>query len=467
MAHRTKEALAGHVQLEFERLESEEGLPFRELLDEKRLRDALQRAGVKWRDGIYPPMVTLCAFLSQAIATDDPSCQNAVSRVLVDRVRRKLKPCSTDTSSYCTARGRLPEQVVADLTRERGQGLHRQAPSDWLWNGRRIVLVDGSTETMDDTPANQEEYPQSRGQKAGLGFPILRYVVLLSLAVGTALECAIGPCRGKHTGEQSLFRRTWDALHPGDLVLGDCLYDAYRDIVQLKARGIDSLFGKKQSRKCDFRKGRRLGKDDHLVVWKKTKYTASRYQSREEWKLLPDEIEMREVRVTVRRKGHKTRTIMIVTTLLDAEQYPVKDLAALFAARWNCELDLRSIKRVLGMHHSRCQSPEMVRKELWMHLLAYNLIRVRMAQAAARHDVLPRELSFTAATNHIHNFAHDLRSASGPEHDRIEGELLKAIAACRVGNRPGRKDPRAVKKRQQKYSFLTQPRNLARKRLAA
>jgi hypothetical protein len=467
MAHRTKEALAGHVQSEFRRLEAEEGLPFRELLDESRLIAALQRAGVEFRERIYTPMVTLCAFLSQVMANDDPSCENAVSRVLVDRVARNLKPCSTDTSSYCTARGKLMEEVIADLARETGQEIHRKAPEEWLISGRHVVMVDGSTETMADTAANQKEYPQSRGQKAGLGFPVLRYVVLLSLAVGTALECAIGPCRGKRTGEQSLFRKMWDALRPDDIVLGDCLFDAYRDIVQLKARGIDSLFGKKQSRICDFRKGRRLGKGDHIVVWKKPKYDASRYESREEWESLPKEIEMREIRVIVRRKGHKTRTIVIVTTLLDAEQYSAKELAALFAARWNCELDLRSIKRVLGMHHSRCQSPEMVRKELWMHLLAYNLIRVRMAQAADRHNVHPRKLSFTAATNHIHNFAHELRQSSGAEHDRIEGELLKAMAACRVGNRPGRKEPRAVKKRQQKYSYLMKPRAQARKQLAA
>jgi hypothetical protein len=319
MAHRSKEALSSHVQSELERLESAEGLPFRELLDEQRLMTGLERAGVEFRDRIYAPMVTLSAFLSQAMTKNDPSCENAVSRVLVDRVRRNLKPCSTDTSSYCTARGRLPEQVIADLTRETGQELHRKAPEEWLWNGRRVVMVDGSTETMADTTANQKEYPQSRSQKAGLGFPILRFVVLLSLAVGTALECAIGPCRGKHTGEQSLFRQMWDALRPEDIVLGDCLYDAYRDIVQLKARGIDCLFGRKQSRKCDFRKGRRLGENDHIVVWTKPRYVASRFQSREEWESLPKEIEMREIRVLVRRKRHKTRTIMIVTTLVDVE----------------------------------------------------------------------------------------------------------------------------------------------------
>jgi hypothetical protein len=466
MAHDSKESLASQVQWECERLQSEEGLPFRELLDEQRLKAALDEAGVEYREGVYTPLVTLCAFLSQAMAKNS-TCENAVSRVLADRVRRKQKPCSPDTSSYCTARQRLPEQVVADLTRQIGQDLHRQAAGEWLWNDRPVVVVDGSTETMADTEANQKEYPQSRSQKAGLGFPILRYVILLSLSVGTVLDCAIGACRGKHTGEQSLFRRIGEALRPGDIVLGDCLYDAYRDIVQSKARGIDSVFGKKQSRRCDFRKGRKLGPNDHVVVWKKPRYDASRYASRAEWESLPAEIEMRETRVVVRRQGYKTRTIMIVTTLLDADLYPAKELAALFAARWNCELDLRSIKRVLNMHHSRCLSPEMVRKELWMHLLAYNLIRVRMAQAAARHGILPRALSFTAATHHIHHFAQHLRQVSGAERARIEEALLKAIASCRVGGRPGRKEPRAVKKRKQKYSYLTKPRAQARKGLAA
>lgn len=467
MAHRSKELLASQVQSEIQRLCAKEGLPFRELLDASRLMAALQASGIEFRDRVYNPMVTLCAFLSQVMSGNAQSCGNAVSRVLVDRVRQNLKPCSTDTSSYCTARGRLPEEVVANLTRQTGQELHRKAPEQWLWNGRRVVLVDGSTETMADTPANQKEFPQSRGQQSGLGFPILRFVVLLSLSVGTALDCAIGPCRGKRTGEESLFRKLWDALFPGDIVVGDCLYDAYRDIVQLKDRGIDSLFGKKQSRVCDFRKGRRLGNDDHIVVWKRPRYDSSRFDSKEQWESLAEEIEMREVRIKVRRKGHRTRTIILVTTLIDAEQYPAKELAALFAARWNCELDLRSIKRVLGMHHSLCQSPEMVRKELWTYLLGYNLVRVRMAQAAERHHIAPRKLSFTAARNDLHNFADLLRSTRGAEHDRIEAELLRAIATCRVGDRPGRKEPRAVKKRQQKYSYLTRPRAQARQRLAA
>ena len=467
MVHCTREKVASQVESEWKKLEGTEGLPFRELLSGGRITAALTRAKVEFRERIFSPVVTLWAFLSQATTSKDPSCQNAVSRVLADRIAHQQKACSTDTSSYCAARGRLPEAVIRDLAREIGQELHRQAPSEWLCKGRRVHVVDGSTITMADTESNQQEYPQSSGQKAGLGFPILRFVALLSLAAGTALECAISSCKGKGTGELSLFRAVSNVLQPGDILLGDRLYDSYRDLATLKGRGVDCVFGKKQSRKCDFRLGRRLGPKDHLVVWKRPDYDASRYDSREQWEALPETMEMREVCITVRRPGYRPRTVMIVTTLLDENEFSSAELMALFAERWNCELDLRSIKRALGMHHSRCETPEMVRKDLWIHLLAYNLIRLRMAQAASVHALLPRKLSFTAAKNYLENFAPSLALASGAEHRRIEGEMLNAIASCRVGKRPGRKEPRAVKKRQHKYPYLTRPRDEARKGLTA
>ena len=467
MAQRSKEAVAGHLQTERRKLEAAEGLPFRHLLDARRIKTALEHAGVKFRKRVYDPVTTIYAFLSQAVASRDSSCEDAVSRILVDRVAHHLPACSTDTSSYCKARGRLPEGVIARLARETGQELDHDAASPWLWNKRHVKIIDGSTAEMTDTEENQKEYPQSRTQKPGLGFPMLRMAVFFSLAVGTVLECAIGPCRGKKTGEQSLFRQIWDALQPDDIVLGDCLYDAFRDIALLKARGIDTLFGKKQSRTVDFRTGRRLGQDDHVVTWKKPKYDAQRFASRQEWEALPDELEMRELRCVVRRAGYRPRTIVVVTTLLDAVLYPAKDVTDLFALRWHCELDLRSLKQVLGMRRLRCHTPALVRKELWVYLLAYNLVRVRMAQAAAVHDALPRRLSFTAAKTHIHNFAVALNSASPRTHACLEAELLKAIASCRVGDRRGRKEPRAVKKRQQKYSYLIKPRVQARKGLPA
>ncbi len=467
MAHGTKESLSCQVESELKNLDSDEGLPFQHLLSPERILAAVEAAGVEFRERVYTPVVTLWAFLSQVIAKKDSSCVDAVSRVLAERVARGQKACSPDTSSYCEARGRLPLQVVESLTRDTGRDLHRKAESSWLWKGRHVKIVDGSTVTMADTAENQAEFPQSRNQKKGLGFPIMRIVVCLSLAVGAVLECAVGACRGKKTGEQSLFREMWDVFEKGDILLGDRLYDAYRDIALLKDRGVDVVFGKKQSRRCDFRCGEKLGPDDHVVVWMKPKYDAARFESKEEWEALPATLDMREVRATIRRKGYRNRTVVIVTTLKDSSLYSAKDLTNLFAQRWHCELDLRSIKRSLGMHHLRCKTPDMVRKELSTYLLAYNLIRVRMAQAAAVHGVLPRKLSFTAAKNHIHNFAPYQNVASEADYRRLEFELLFAISRCRVGDRPGRKEPRAVKKREQKYSYLTKPRDQARKGLPA
>jgi hypothetical protein len=467
MAQRTRDLVVRHVQSAVEELKSTDGLPFRELLDMQRVQDALDRAGVSFRERIYDPLTTIAAFLSQVVASKDSSCEDAVSRVVAERVAKGRSACSTDTGSYCRARGRLPESALVEVARETGQELDRQAPEEWLWKERRVKIIDGSTAEMADTPENQAEYPQSRTQKKGLGFPMLRMAVLFSLAVGTALDCALGPCRGKKTGEQSLFRQIWANLQANDIVLGDCLYDAYRDIAQLKARGVDSVLGKKQSRHIDFRRGRTLGKDDHVVVWDKPKFDSQRFESRAEWEALPDQMEMREIRCTIRRRGYRTRTVIIVTTLLDAELYSSQELTDLFAQRWHCELNLRSLKQSLGMRRLHCKTPAMARKELWTYLLAYNLVRVRMAQAAALHGPLPRHLSFTAAKTHIHNFAFPMQAASEADHDRLETELLKAIATCRVGQRPGRKEPRAVKKRQQKYSYLTKPRTEARKRLSA
>ena len=465
MANGSKEAVSQQVESEVQKNRESDGLPFRELLSEDRILESLARCGVKFRDRIYTPMITLWAFLSQVMDGKEASCQKAVNRVLADRVQQKKSACSPDTTSYCEARTRIPEKAISDLARETGQKLDEQADDDLLWHGRHVKIVDGSTFTMADTEENQKAYPQSRNQKAGLGFPIARIVVFLSLAVGTVLECAIGAARGKKTGEQSLFRGAWNVLKSGDIVLGDRLFDAYRDIAQLRDRGVDSLFGMKQSRKVDFRQGRQLGRYDHVVTWHKPKYDAKRYDSKAEWDALPDTMEIRETRITVRRKGFLPRTVVIVTTLLDDSIYSAKDLMELFAMRWHCELDLRSIKRSLGMHHLRCKTPEMIRKEMWTHLLAYNLIRVRMAQAGAVHGIKPRNLSFSAAKSLIQEFSTLLKNARGAEIDRIEKEMLRAIAKCKVGDRPGRKEPRAVKKREQKYSYMTKPRDQSRKGL--
>jgi hypothetical protein len=466
MAHRIRDLLAEQVQVGLQELVQAEGLPFRDLLSPDRVVAALARAGLTFRERIYTPVITLWAFLSQVLSQRG-ACQQAVARVLAHRLEAGLVPCSVETTSYCEARQRLSETVISGLTTDIGMELHDQAAACWKMNGRDVVIVDGSTARMADTRANQQVYPQSRNQQAGVGSPLLRFVVLLSLSVGTVLGCAIGACRGKKTGEQSLFRQLRGKLKRGSILLADCLYDCYHDIAELQAQGVDVVFGMKQSRKHDFRCGRRLGCDDHVVTWQKPKYDRSRFTSREQWASLPDSLEIREARLRVTRKGYRSRVIIVVTTLVDAAVFTQHDLMELFRQRWHCELDLRSIKSVLGMKELKCETPEMVRKELWIHLLAYNLIRVRMAQAALLYDVQPRHVSFQSALTFHQEFESILQRATVEEKDRMEREMLRAIAHCLVGDRPGRKEPRLVKKREQKYKYLTKPRAEARKGLPA
>lgn len=471
MAQRSKKVRSCHLDSfhsHRQSVQSDVGLPFQEFLPRERIAAAVLAAGIVYRDRVYNPIVTLWAFLSQVMGSTRSTCEDAVARVAAERAARGQSQCSSRTTSYCAARKRLSEQLIQQLALDTGRDMDQAAKPEWRWKGHSVKLVDGTTASLADTRGNQAEYPQSSSQKEGLGFPSMRLVMLLSLSVGTAVACAMGPCAGKGTGELSLFRQLWDSLNPQDIVLGDRLYDSYRDIASLLARGVFCVFGMKASRDVDFHRGRQLGPDDHVVVWHKPKYTASRYASREEWEALPDMVEAREVRRIVHRKGFRPTEVAVVTTLLDAELYSADELIGLFGQRWNCELDLRSIKRSLGMHQLKCKTPEMVRKEVWTHLLAYNVIRVRMAQAAAEHGCLPRGLSFTGAQTQMEHFTRLIEIINDPaDCERVERAMLTAIAGCLAGERESRQEPRAIKRRKQKYSNLTKPRAQARKELAA
>jgi hypothetical protein len=463
MGHRSKDWLVSQVENVRELINDSQGLPFNELLNAQLIATILNELGVVFRKRVFDPWVTLWAFLSQVMKKDG-SCEYAVMRVNAHRVSRGEKRCSEDTSSYCKARERLPEQVFSGATCQIGQQLHQKACPQWLWKDRSVHIVDGSTTTMADTPENQAEYPQPTNQKNGLGFPIARIVVILSLAVGTVLQAAIAPTKGKRTGETTLFRQLFHTFAAGDIVLGDRLFDSYRDMATLKARNVDMVFGRKQSRKKRYS---HRDEYDRLVEWKRPKFDSSRF-TREEWESLPESMQIRELGILVRRKGFRPKFVAVVTTLMDAELYPAKDIIQLFRMRWQIELDLRSIKRILGMYHCRCETPAMVRKEIWTYLLAYNLIRLRMAQAAAVHDLPPRSLSFKCAKDAIEVYTPVMAAAKS--HAKVaetEQHMIDEIAMHRVGNRPSRVEPRAIKRRQNKYPILTSPRSIVQKRLAA
>jgi hypothetical protein len=296
-----------------------------------------------------------------------------------------------------------------------------------------------------------------------LGFPIARLVALISLATGAVADLAIGPYKGKETGETALLRALLNRLKAGDVLLGDRVFASYFGIALLALRGVDGLFRMHQRRKFDFRRGRRLGVKDHVVRW--TKPERPEWMDEELYAQLPDEMLIRELHVKVQQDGFRVDELVLVSTMLDAEEVTKEELADLFLQRWNIELDLRSIKDVMQMDVLRCKTPEMVEKEIWMHMLAYNLIRGVMAQAAEAHAVQPRQLSFKGALQTIAAFEDKLRLAPPSDRDRLLATMLKAIATHRVGDRPNRVEPRANKRRPKPQRFLNEPREVARKRL--
>jgi Transposase DDE domain len=442
------------------------GLPFTDVLTEDVITQALAAVG-GWLDRIFSPLVTLWVFLGQALSADH-SCRAAVARLIAHRLARGQRPCSAETGAYCQARKRLPESFFADVACSVGRGLDDQADRRWLWQGRRVYLFDGTTVTMPDTRENQAAYPQVYNQKPGLGFPIARIGAVISLACGAVVNLGLCQYAGKGQGEVSLLRRLWDVLSPGDVLLGDRLLANWATIALLRQRGVE-LVGRLNTahRRADFRRGRRLGPDDHLVRWAKP--TSIRSLDREEYHALPESITVREARIRVFQPGFRTRSIVVVTTLLDPRQTTKEDLATLYRARWHNELDLRSLKSAMQMRELRCKTPELVRKEVWAHILAYNLIRTVMAQAAARHGVAPRSISFTGAMQTLEAFQPLLELGAAQDAAgrlRLCQELLDAIATHRVGDRPDRYEPRVKKRRRNHYGWLTEPRAEMKRKMA-
>jgi hypothetical protein len=458
MFEHTRQRMGGQLR----ELRAAPGLPFSELLDRPTVERVLKEEGVGWRDRIFAPLVTLWVFLSQVLSADH-SCREAVARLLAYRVAQGVRPCSARTGSYCKARGRLPEKVLARLVRHTGGELHARAEGPWLWKGRSVKLVDGSTVSMPDTPANQRDYPQPPNQKTGLGFPLARLVAVISLACGAVLDVAIGSYSGKEQGETALFRTLHDTLQSGDVVLGDRFFASYFGLAALAQRGVDAVVRAHQRRKIDWHAGRSVGPRDHVVRWDKP--VRPDWMSAAEYNALPATLELRELRVQVSRQGFRTRELILVTTLLTPSGATAQELTDLYRLRWQVELDLRAIKAVMQMDVLRGQTPAMVRKEIWAHLLAYNLIRSAMAQAARRHDLLPRQLSFTGALQTLNAFSLPMLAATGHRLTALTDALLRAIASHRVGDRPNRIEPRAIKRRPKPHPLLTLPRPQARQQL--
>jgi Transposase DDE domain len=470
-SHGSQGRLRGKIGGTAARLIENNGAGLRELLPRERVQKAVESEQVSCRDCLFTPLVTLWMFLAQVLSADG-SCREAVAKLLAFLATRPvgtpagdMAVVDSDTGPYCKARKRLPERLVSRLARESGRQLHASHPSGPLLCGRKLKLGDGTICSMPDTPANQKEWPQPSTQKPGLGFPLVRLVAVISLNTAAVLDVAMGPYQGKQSGETALLRTLLGSLEKGDVLLADRYYASYWMIAALLQRGVDCLFRQHQLRKIDFRSGQRLGHDDHVIVMKKPAQRPD-WMGKAEYRRMPAELTVREVRVRVAQRGFRVRSLVLVTTLLDAQLYNKQELARAFRFRWHVELDLRAIKQTMHMSVLRCKTPAMVRKEIWMHLLAYNLIRTLMAKAAEQAGIEPREVSFAGAVQTVNAFAPMLELADEADRPRLLEVLLRSIARHRVGNRPDRYEPRAVKRRPKPIALLTVPREQARRRLA-
>jgi hypothetical protein len=444
-----------------------DGLGFASVLPEETIERAFVDSDADFaqdQDDIYTPALTLWAFLSQALSKDHQrSCRAAVARVLVLLASLGKPSCSDNTGAYCRARAKLQVAVIRRLTTEVADGCEQRLPTRWLWKGRHVQLVDGTTVSMPDTEDNQTAYPQANTQKQGVGFPIARMVVLLSLATAMVTDMAMGPYAGKETGETALLRELLQRLGKGDVLLGDRHYCSYFMIALLQELHIDFVVRLHHAREANFRRGRRLGAGDHVVVWPKP--DKPEWMDGATYERMPESIEVREVYVQVNQPGFRTESLVAVTSLTDAETFTKDDIAELYHRRWLVELDIRAIKVTLGMDVLRCQSAEMVRREIWTCLLAYNLIRQAMLEAALKSERTPRELSFTAALQKIAAAWSVLSVCDEALRVLLIDVQLSAIANNIVGERPDRVEPRAVKRRPKPHKLLTKPRAEARAKL--
>ena len=429
------------------RAKSTQAVEFFNVLTSPQWLDTMEAQLPEHRERLYPPTVTLSMFMRQVLDADG-SCQNAVYGWAAQRAADGLSACSVRTGGYCRARQRLPLEMVGALVRQTGQALSSQAPTPWLWRGRAVKLVDGTGLSMPDTAQNQTRYPQPSTQANGVGFPLARLVVVMCLATGAALDAAIGPHQGKGSGELSLVRSLLGNFSTGDVMLADALYCNYFLIASLMAAGVDVLMAQNGSRTTDFRRGKSLGTRDHIVSWPKPA-TRPEWMTPEQYAQAPEEIVLREVKV-----GHR----VLVTTLVNHRGVSKSDLSALYARRWNIELDLRNLKTTCAMDVLRCQTPQMNDKQLWVHLLAYNVIRLLMARAARHAGVEPRSLSFKHTVQLWGQW-----TSRGMSAHTDDVQLLTLIAQCKVGQRPGRIEPRMRKRRPKPFPWLKMQRAEARR----
>ncbi|MBL9178953.1 MAG: IS4 family transposase [Verrucomicrobiaceae bacterium] len=412
------------------------------------------------RERLYPPVTLFWAFLFQVLNPAMP-CQEVVGKVrawVISRGEKRRKP-SLGTAAYCEARCglslRLPQAVFDELR----EHLQRRAASAWLWCGHHVKVLDGTSFSMPDTGDNQLQWPQPCTQKKGCGFPVAKMLGLFCLSTGAWLGHALSKWKAHDLG---LWHLISHLLVKGDVLVGDAGFCAYALMAELKGRGIHTVFRLHQKRPKDMRRGKKLGRDDRLQDWHKpAQRPAGSPWKKRAWNKLPASLEVRVVRVKIERKGFRTRCLWIATTCTDAVRYPAEKLAELYYRRWSIELFYRDIKTTMHMEVMRTKTPDMVRKELLMHAIAYNMIRAMILQSASQHQQELGRISFKGAVDMLRQWLPQAAACHEQPRKlaRWHEELLEAIASVQNPLRPGRREPRAKKRRPKSYQLLTAPRH--------
>jgi DDE family transposase len=416
-------------------------------------------AGPNSRDRLYCPRCTFWAFLWQLL-NPGASCREAVRQIQALFCLAVGRAVDEGTSAYCQARARLPLCVLARARQAAADHADKLLPESLRrWRGWRPKVLDGTTLSLADTPKNQAAYPQSASQKPGCGFPFIRLVGLFSLSSGALLGYAKG---NKHLAELPLLFRLRRLFQPGDLLLADRGFASYVLIALLEKMGVACLFRLHQARPHDLRQGIRLGKKDRLWVWRKPQQKPP-YLPKSLWQRVPDELIVRVLKTQLSIPGFRTHSVTLVTTLSDPKAYPANELSQLYLRRWRIELWWRHLKTTLGMEVLRCQSPAMVHKELEMYLAGYNFIRCLITESAALYGKPVEQISFKGSVDALRQYSPLVAQArSRKQQSRLITKLLETLALDLVPDRPGRREPRAVKRRPKPYPLLTKPRHVFR-----
>ena len=430
---------------------------FGHLIPERLL--AASEAGANSRERVFTPQVTFWAFVAQ-ILSPGSSCREMVRRVEAwwQRTAGESGSLSGSSSAYCQARARLDPEALELVSGHLCWSLERNVLGEERWlGGRPVKIVDGTGLSMPDTPANQALWPQPTSQQPGCGFPVMKLVGLFSLSSGALLETATGSL---HVHESLLFRELWDKLRKGDVVLADRGFCSYAALASLQQRGVDSVMRLHQKRRGDFRSGRKLGPDDRLVTWAKPAQRTEAW-SAAEWAALPETLTLRMIRLQVAAPGFRTRTVVLMTTLLDAQVYPADALRELYGERWQVELHFHQIKTLLAMDVLRCKSPELIAREVALHRIAYNLVRSLMQRSAHLHRVPLERISFKGSLDTLRHWSSVIAAAGNTprKQDQLIAQMLTSIARDLVPERSGRSEPRAKKRRPKNYQLLTRPRH--------